>query len=159
MALKLCSPWVNYYREIEALFGADKDVKIVFDEENYILKLFVTGVEKAEALARLLPAEREFGSVTVKTEVIPANPMGDSIQNVYKAAFKDNPALVNFETVETPFGTMNYAVFRNVVVQYPNDDIGDINGLRSTLYQDIAKDVFNNKDRVFFCTRRESWEF
>lgn len=154
MALKLCSPWINYYREIEALFGADKDINIVFDEENYILKLFVNGVEKAEALARLLPAEREFGSVTVKTEVIPANPMGDSIGNVYKAAFKNNPVLVNFETIETPFGTMNYAVFSNDVVQYPNDNIGDINGLRSTLYQEIAKDVFNNEDRVFFCTKR-----
>jgi len=49
---------------------------------------------------------------------------------------------------------VDYVVFRNEVVQFFNDEMGDPNGLKSTLYQDIAKDVFADKDGIFFCTEQ-----
>ena len=47
---------------------------------------------------------------------------------------------------------MTYVVFVKEVVQYFNDDLGDANGVCSTLYQDIAKRLFTSTEGVFFCT-------
>ena len=47
---------------------------------------------------------------------------------------------------------MTFIVFEKVVVQWFSDSIGDWYGLTSTLYQDLAKDIFGNIDGVYFCT-------
>ncbi len=48
---------------------------------------------------------------------------------------------------------ISYILFEPKVVQFFNDDLGDLNGLRSTLYQDIAANVFEDAhEGVFFCT-------
>ena len=46
----------------------------------------------------------------------------------------------------------NFVVFVPEVVQFYNDDLGDINGLCSTLYQDLAKDLFGEEAGIYFCT-------
>ena len=46
----------------------------------------------------------------------------------------------------------NYVVFENKVVQFFNDDLSDIHGNKSTLYQEIAKDIFGDCDNIYFCT-------
>ena len=57
---------------------------------------------------------------------------------------------------ETPMGSFHYAVFQSKVVQFFNDDMSDINGNCTTLYQEIAKDVFSGRaEGVFFCTAAE----
>ena len=43
-------------------------------------------------------------------------------------------------------------VFAKEVVQYWNDSLSDPYGKVSTLYQDIAKDIFEDTDGVMFCT-------
>ena len=45
-----------------------------------------------------------------------------------------------------------YVVFVKEIVQFYNDDIGDIRGLCHTLYQELAKIIFENRAGVFFCT-------
>ena len=50
------------------------------------------------------------------------------------------------------YNPITYVVFVNEVVQYFNDDLGDVYGQCSTLYQEIAKDVFGETEGVFFCT-------
>ena len=47
-----------------------------------------------------------------------------------------------------------YIVFKNKVVQYFNDDLKDVNGFCSTLYQKIAKDIFaeNGCETACYCT-------
>ena len=149
----MISPWINYYREVEALFEPDPYIDVFFDDENYILKLFVKGTEKALALQKLLPEERTFGNVTVKVMVIPANYLDEdtTVLELFELAFKDNPALIFTETAPRLFGTMDFVVFDNKVVQYDNDDIGDYNMVKSTLYEDIARDVFKGKN-VHFST-------
>ena len=54
-SVKLSSPWINFYREIQALFKDDHDIKIDYNDEEKVIKLFVEGDEKADALMRLLP--------------------------------------------------------------------------------------------------------
>ena len=149
---KPVSPWVNYYRELEALFGEDPDVKIVYDEDNNTIKMYVGGADKAEAIDGLLPEEKTFGNVVLKIEVIPSN-TNDTKIDMFRKAFEGNPAFSYAATVSgISSNDFHYVVFKNRVVQYWNDDLGDINGNKSTLYQEIANDVFENHDGIHFCT-------
>lgn len=150
--MKLISPWVNYYREVEALFKEDPEVHVVFDDETYELKLYVDNNRKAEALTALLPTEKTFGNVGVKIEVIPANNGERTYLDLVIDAFEGNPALEYVQDIDTPMGKFNYVVFKSEVVQYFNDDISDVNGNRSTLYQNIAEDVFGLGTGLHFCT-------
>lgn len=155
-AAKLSPPWITFYKKIVALFKDDPRVRIDFNNEDYTLKLFVEGEAKAEALTRLLPTEKEFGNVVVKVEVIPANLVEDNPVALYEAAFEGNPVLSYTKSVSGfMVDNINYVVFKKKVVQFYNDALDDINGNETTLYEDIAKDVFTGSDMVFFCTDTE----
>lgn len=154
--LKIVSPWVNYFREIEALFGDDPDIVIDFDEQAPEIVLHVIGVDKADAITQLLPAEKQFGNVVLMIKVVPANPIERTRTQLFKDAFKGNPAFSYAATVSgVSSNDFNYVVFKNKVVQYWNDDLSDVNGQCSTLYQEIAKDVFGEEEGVYFCTDTE----
>lgn len=152
MGATMISPWVNFYREIEALFAKDSEVKVVMDDAVPEVKIFVDNSRKADAIAYLLPNEKVFGNVTLKITVIPAN---DGIKSKFDAiqeAFIGNPALSYVWQAKTPFGEFNYVVFDADVVQYFNDDMRDINGNKTTIYQEIAKDVIGEDANLCFCT-------
>lgn len=155
--LKLSSPWATYFSELEALFGEDPEIRLEADwDKTYVIKMYVDNQEKAEAIARLLPMEKTFGNVIVHIVIIPANKNLVSKTDIYSAAFKGNPAFVGIENHEEsteawvpPFA---YVIFKSKVVQFFNDELNDYHGMHSTLYQDIARDVFGEQKGVFFCT-------
>ena len=150
--MKLSSPWVLYYREVEALFAEDPGVTISLDEVTCTLKIYVdNNPEKAEALTQLLPAYKYFGNIALKIEVLPSNIQATSKIDLFRKAFSGNPAVSYIETVDGIFRA-NYIVFKNKVVQYFADDLGDINGMHSTLYQDIAQDIFGSEEGIYYCT-------
>lgn len=150
--MKLSPPWIIYYKEIEALFGDDPDIKIEYDEDEYIIRLYVTGQDKADALTQLLPAERMFGKIKVCTIVVPANKEATKA-DLIRRAFEGNPAFSYAVTAEGIFANpITYTVFKNKVIQIWNDSLSDIHGNMSTLYQEIAKDIFGEIDGVFFNT-------
>ena len=152
--IRKSAPWVDYYYELEVMFKEDPEVRVVYDEEAYEVKLFVDSMTKANALAELLPMEKKFGNVTMQVVIIPANKKLDGERNsIWQAAFNGNPIVSKMETVDGVLSNpITYIVFRNEVVQYFNDDLGDIYGQCSTLYQEIAKNIFEEHDGVFFCT-------
>lgn len=156
--LNLSAPWVIFYCEVRALFAEDHEVHVVFDEENYHIKLYVDKGDKAEALSLLLPDHKVFGNITLKLSVVPANNgdglFGDfSTAELYSIAFNDNGAFSFSKTITGIFANdLTYVVFKKRVVQYYNDSISDIYGQCSTLYQDIAKDVFVEASGVYYCT-------
>lgn len=162
------SPWVTYYREVDALFKRDREVLVVFDEENEELKLYVDNQAKANAIRCLIPTEKEFGNVILKIDVIPSN--GKALNNVgtpnivdvAASAFRNNDAVCMVRDVSAVFDLV-YVIFRKEVVQYFDDNIGDINGNCSTLYEVIARDVFNDVG-IKYCTdcgkeNRDAWKF
>ena len=163
--LNLSSPWVIYYREVQALFAEDPSVHVVYDEWENHIKLYVDKGDKAEALELLLPKEKMFGDVTVKLSIIPANNadglFGDfNTGELYSIAFYGNSAYAFSKTITGVFtNNLTYVVFKKKVVQYYNDSLGDIYGQCSTLYQDIAKDVFGESEGLFFCTDKDDYPF
>lgn len=154
--IKKSAPWVTYYREVEALFKKDEEVLVVLDEENVELKIYVNNQSKASAIQYLMPTEEEFGNVILKIEVIPAN--GMKIRNVDETnildivcdAFRENDAVYTVTGVRSMFDLI-YVIFRKEVVQYFDDNLGDINGNCSTLYEVIARNVFRDVG-VKYCT-------
>lgn len=154
--VKLSAPWDVFYREINELFKEDGEIVVVYDEDTKEIKLYVNSKYKATALNDLLPTHMTYGNVIQKITVVPANGFaytGKSKDSNFRLAFAENPVVSRIETVSGMFSnSITYVAFVNKVVQYYNDDIGDINGQCSTLYQEIAKHVFGNVDDIYFCT-------
>ena len=152
MKTNLSAPWITMYHEIEALFKKDRDIKIVYDEEDVAIKLYVEKQDKAAALKELLPDEYEFGNVILRVDIIPSNP-ANTRADLFHTAFENNPVFSYMTAAPDVFSNpITYIVFKNEVVQYFNDDIGDVNGNCSTLYQEIAKNIFGEEEGVYFCT-------
>ena len=149
---KLSSPWSEYYNKLVAMFENDPEIKITFDEEAYLIRVYVSNTDKANALDRLLNHEVTFGSVTIKISVLPPKP-SDDILEMYEIAFKGNPALAYVHKVSDQCGTpFQFVVFDDQVVQYFNDNLADIYGRTSTLYENIARDIFDLNDNALYCT-------
>lgn len=159
----LSSPWVIFYNEINALFKDDPDIRIVYKEDEQEINLYVNIPTKAAALSELLPVEKVFGAVTVKVNVIPANKeatincrtqlLNSEAGSLYRNALRANPHFEDVAEVTGVFDNpLTYVIFKKEVIQYFNDSLGDINGVCSTLAQNIAEDIFIYKNGVFFCT-------
>lgn len=158
---KMSPPWILYVSQINALFSNDPDITIEYDNDSVEIKLYVNNNKKAAALMYLLPFEKEFGNVTLDIIIIPSN--HNAVEKVdlttakeyFEAAFENNPVFAFTHVVQGIFtNTLTYVVFKNRVVQFFADNLNDIHGNISTLYQELAKDVFN-KDvipGVLFCT-------
>lgn len=156
--VKLSPPWDIYATEVETLFKHDKEVHVLYDHEQRKISLYVDNAEKADALSKLLPDEKAFGNNAVHIEIIPANEasknMNVSKGTLYKTAFEGNEAFSRVKVVRNAFLTndITYVVFVKKVVQFYTDNLGDLYGFRSTLYQEVAKDVFGDESGVYFCT-------
>lgn len=165
--LKLSSPWVEYYRKINALFARDPDIRIVFDEEEPKLMIYVYNDRKARAMDALIGTEKVFGNVTLKIEVIPANNKVEFLstttgytktekKNLAGALFQGNSAVKSIHDIENYFeGAVTYIIFEKEVVQYFDDNLGSYYGLKSTLYEDIAKVVLSPVAGVYYCTSND----
>lgn len=143
--LKLSPPWSIFYDEISAMFKPDPEVKVVMDEKNYTIYVFVSNPKKSAAIAKILEQEKKFGRITLKVLVPPPNDDEYKFANgveLYQAAFEKNPRLSYVQPKTSIFDTSFYVVFRNEVIQYFNDDISDINSQCSTLAEYIARDIF-----------------
>lgn len=163
--LKLISPWRNYYNKVQAFFKEDQDVNVVFDEDNMDILVYVQTPYKAEALDYILKSEQTYGDTTVSITVVPANNDPDakkyikSICNdenyahLYSLAFCRNSLYSDLQVIHGLLGfDAVYVVFDKRVVQYYIDNIGDLHGIKSTIAEDIARDIFVEKPGIFFCT-------
>lgn len=151
----MSAPWVIFYKELHELFREDPCVHVIYDEDQCEIKIYVEDSAKAYALNQLLPAEKEYGNVTILITVIPGNKVFKVCKkaDLFEKAFDGNKALSYIRTVSGIMtNDITYVVFAHKVVQYFNDDLGDAHGLCSTLYQEIAKDVFGEHEGIFFCT-------
>lgn len=148
--LGLSAPWMIFYHKVEALFAKDNEVKVIYDEANRTINLYVDNAEKAYVLANHIPAVKKFGRVDLKINVIPANEV--DAQGTFARLFENNGAVSFVRNIDSFGWKCQYVVFKKEVVQFFTDDLGDYNGFHSTLYEDIAREVFEDTEGVFFCT-------
>lgn len=137
----LTPPWIVYKQKITLLFGQDPDINIVWDAKSYRLTLNVKSRAKAEAITQLLPSYKQFGNLalTINVNYKDESP---SEYELFKNAFAGNPILSFIEKDDdVPFASRTYVVFKKEIAQYYADDLGDPHGIRSTLYENVARDV------------------
>ena len=148
--LKISPPWVTYVHQLTALFDEDPQIafNVNFAGDNPTVVLATNNGEKAAALMKLLPEEVEYGNVVLKISIDCKNVSNRAFRTkkeLFETAFEKNPI---FAYAVTPaeegywYPAMTYVVFKNCVVQFFNDNLNDCHGLVSTLYQDIATEVF-----------------
>ena len=155
----LSAPWVQFYHEVQAMFKLDDDVRVIFDEDKCTLKLFVADAKKADALSKILPTDKVFGDKILKIIIVLPNIVSSSISSTVADAFSGNAALEYVQEIDGVFSNpLVYVVFRKEVVQYYTDNLGDIHGIRSTLYEDIAREIFIPQDFVYYCTDVEEYD-
>lgn len=159
MALvKMAPPWFTFYRKINALFEEDPEVRVTFDEDEMEIRIYVDNHVKAEALSVILPMTKEFGETIVDITVIPNNTKESkklqlySDFNNFEVAFNENNAVDMIKNVQLGSESITYVVFKKKVVQFFTDNLSDLHGMTSTLYESIAKEIFENTGGVFFCT-------
>lgn len=153
--MKLSPPWITYYHKVQALFEKDDSVTVEFDEDNYCLNIIVErDIEKGEAIQKLLPSTKVFGNNIMKINVITIQePKQILTAQIFANAFKNNPVVEDVISASDILrDDQTYIMFQNKVVQFFNDNISDYNGVCSTLYQDIAEDVFRDFTDVHYCT-------
>lgn len=161
--LKISPPWITYINKLQAIF--DEDPQIAFNVDTNGLcpsvVLATNNPDKAAALKWLLPESKDFGNVTLEIGIDCPKVSNLAFQNakeLFETAFANNPV---FAYVVVPDGywyiPLTYVVFKNCVVQFFNDNLNDPHGIISTLYQDIAAEIFEgmsfvNNSGISYCT-------
>lgn len=151
--LVLSSPWYTYIRKIHAVFGKDPDIPaITYDDNDKEIKLYVIDTIKADAISKILPTEKTFGNVTLKITVFPSNE-SETLGDIYRKAFNGNPVFDDVVTNVNPYGFDGvYVLFKEPVAQFYNDCLNHPAGVKSELFEDIARDLFENTNGVYFAT-------
>lgn len=151
--LKLSAPWEEYVSKIRALF--EQDDEITFKYENMVLTIYVDNTDKYEALTHLLPEKKIFGNVALDIKVVPANDGVKDDRYYLKNLFKNNTAVTTITDISIGTNPMTFIEFEKRVVQYYVDNAADLHGNRTTVFEEIAREVFENKNGVYFCTDNE----
>ena len=170
---KLSPPWVTLFNQIKALFEQDPEIKIEFINDPPTVKLYVENNEKAEALAALLPYQIDLGLTRLNINIIPSNTglpfVGHLTFNkesqytndtpadlLFRIAFNGNDIVNKVYVIDGIFSNrFVYVEFKPEIVQFYNDNLGDLNGNVTTIYEAIARHIFNenpNLKGVFYCT-------
>lgn len=162
MRTKISPPWITYINKMQALFDGDPQIacNINWSGTNPSIILATNCGDKAAALLQLLPYEKKFGNVTLAIGIDGpvSNRAFKTTKELFETAFDGNPA---FAYCVAPteegywFVDFTYVVFKKEVVQFFNDNLDDAHGVLSTLYQDIAAEIFSDvklKSNVAYCT-------
>ena len=155
---KLSPPWYGYVNKLKALFGRDEEITIKYNEETLTVSLYIDNTDKYEALKKLLPETKDFGGTILKIDLIPADKENEGTFDYFIKAFKNNPVVADIQEIKGVLSNpIMYVSFEKKVVQYYDDNLGDINGNRSTLLEQLAREVFNDVKGVYFCTDNEGF--
>lgn len=141
------APWLEHYRKIEQVFLSDEDVTVGYDDGSKTVKVFVKGTDKAEALAKYIKPEIDFGNVTLHVDVIPDNTEKTTTE-MLQDAFTGNDLFAGIAEETVCGGSIIYAVFEPDVIQFWNDNIGSPYGVNTMTVEQAARDVFQMDDAL-----------
>ena len=148
------APWNTYRKMINALFENDPEIEVGDIVEikgikavDYTIDIRVKNHRKFEALQKLLPDRKVFGSVTVTIFLYDTENKEKNDIDVFMDLFRDNPIVSNFvKKVKLPDGSeRSFVCFQPQVIQFYDDDISDCYGNYNGLAEDIARAVFGDR--------------
>lgn len=151
--LTLEAPWNTYHKMINALFEYDPEIEvgdvieaIGFESIDYSIGIQVKNHRKYEALQKLLPDRKVFGSVSVAIYIYDMEDDEKNDIDTFKDLFRDNPIVSNFKKIKLSDGSeKDFVCFQPQVIQFYDDDISDCYGNYNGLAEDIARAVFGDR--------------
>lgn len=151
--LTLEAPWNTYRKMINALFEYDPEIEvgdvvdtIGIESVDYTIDIKVKNHRKFEALQKLLPNRKVFGSVTVSIFIYETENDEKNDVEMFRDLFMDNPIVSNFEKIKLSDGSeKDFVCFQPQVIQFYDDDISDCYGNYNGLAEDIARAVFGDR--------------
>ena len=75
-----------------------------------------------------------------------------STLDLVRNAFENNGAVKDIVEITLYENPIIYVIFKPEVIQYFTDSLNDAHGLCSTLMQDMADEIFEWIDGVYYCT-------
>lgn len=155
----MSSPWVLFVAKLKKFFEEDNDIHIDYNPNSNpnLVNIRVDDETKHYALSNLLESKIYFGNFELEIRVIPANFASVDKVALFKSLFKDMSIVDEIDEI-TPEGTSNtftYILFKNQVVKYWSDNLGNPHGNNFTLYEDLANDIFSDHAGVLFTTAEE----
>ena len=152
--VKLSPPWDEYARKLMALFAQDEEITIEYKERENKISIWVDNTDKYEAMSKLIPAEMDFGGHKLNIEIIPADAVIAEKDNRYylKKLFRGNNAVSEIIDTEIGAADVTYIEFEKEVIQFWNDNLADLHGIKSTLMEDIAREIMPETTNVFYGT-------
>ena len=148
--VKLSPPWEEYVRKVTSLFAEDSEIDV--EAKDMVMTIRVDNTDKYEALTHLLPETKEFGNVSLSIRIVPANTLEKTNKDYIKDLFKGNGSVTRIQEETVGTNPMTFVEFCKYVVQYYNDNLGDLHGNRTTVMEQIAREVFDDVSGVYFCT-------
>lgn len=152
--IKLSPPWDEYARKLSALFAQDEEITVEYKERENKISIWVDNTDKYEAISKLIPAEMDFGGHKLNIEIIPADAVITEKDNRYylKKLFRGNNAVSEIIDTEIGAADVTYIEFEKEVIQFWNDNLADLHGIKSTLMEDIAREIMPETTNVFYGT-------
>ena len=165
LRLKILAPWVIVIKKFEAIFDGDPQIafNVDYSGRSPSLVLACNNGDKVAALQKILPPEILFGNMPLKIIIdgTPSNRVFKTKKELFETALQGNPAfayaIAPTEEEGVTWFDMVYVVFNNCVVQFFADNLNDCHGIISTLYEDIARELFTGEGAqgVYFNTNVE----
>ena len=159
--LNLVSPWIEYYHKMKAMFEDDSRIRIVFDDDAMELRFYAETDYLLDTLEKLIPSGKIWGDVTLTNVIIPPNDKNlrithckeQSPSDLFTELFYNNPHFLDVFYINTILSNgITYVVFKKEVIQYYSDNLSDAHGVTSVLMEDLARELLNTPDGVFYCT-------
>lgn len=138
----LSAPWVEHLHKVEAACMLDEDVTVDYDDDSKTVTLRVRGTDKAAAYEAKIRHELDFGGVRLHVNVVPDNSERTE-EDLIQDLFSGNDILVGTATEEAVGGTVTYAIVQPTVLQFWDDNMGSIYGIRTMTAEDCVRDVFD----------------
>lgn len=145
----LSAPWEEYAKKVEALFEFDPEITVKF--KDLTLNVYVESHDKYEALINLMPEKKKFGNVSIVINIYPSNKVKNDAFYIANL-FKGNENITQMREVTVGTNPMFFVEFKKQVVQYYTDNLADLHGNRTTVMEQIAREVFDDINGVYFCT-------
>lgn len=153
--VSLSPPWITKTEELRALFGADPDIDVEYNDEAKEVIIESVNTFKIMALQKILVPSVTFGDVTLTIKCLVKDGSEGDVESLIKTAFTGNPHFSQVITAPTPYGEQVYALFKKEVIQFYNDDTSDYYGNWNGLSEDILRNVLNENIRVNIGTETE----
>ena len=157
--IELVPPTSAMAAKITALFEGDGDVFTIFNYEKSQMKIFVKGIEKADAINLLINHKFKFGEQTLTITIVSVAENGkveeleppdydlslEGMFNLFQIAFKGNPYVKGYQKIHDPFFSCDYYIIltSREACRIKDDNASSPKGYTCELACDIMKEIFD----------------